>query len=73
MEEYISDSNELFEMNIYLKELNEKLERRPLGNLITCPECHGRGGFFSYVCDPPFMKCNKCKGKKYIKIKRKKK
>lgn len=45
---------------------NERLSSRPIDNLITCPHCDGRGGFFSPICEPPYLKCSICKGKKYV-------
>ena len=32
----------------------------------TCDECNGSGGHVATMCDPPFLKCKKCKGQRYI-------
>ena len=55
------------ELEQYNEELNRKLSNRKVTNLITCPQCKGKGGFFSTVCSPEYWKCHLCHGEKYVK------
>lgn len=58
---------ELEEMEEYNRQFNATLSKRPVKNLIVCPECKGSGAYYSTLIDEPQV-CMKCCGKKYVPV-----
>lgn len=57
---------EFEEMEAFNAQFNQKMAERPVQNMITCPECQGRGGFYSCISSPESQRCWECLGKKYV-------
>lgn len=50
----------------YNNELNEKMNKRKITSLITCPSKCNKGWFYSTICFPDKWKCDNCEGTGYV-------